>query len=443
MAAKKKSNKLKEPVRVRTKRLADGSESYYLDIYVNGKRSYEFLKMYHLPEINAMVREQNRATRAAVETIKSQRIIDITNAKAGIKNKSAWQKLTLADWLEKFYAIQERKGIKQIEKLRSVIKVINQYGKDTKMGNIDKTWALGFIDWIQHTYKGRQGKTLEQGSVVGYISQLSIALNAAVRAEWLDENPFMLLSASERVKKPESKRQFLTIEEVKLLIATECRNKTVKQAYLFSCYCGLRLSDMETLCWKDIICNDGRYMIGKVQQKTSAPIYTPLSQSAVKWMPERKADDSDETLVFATLPSRMTTNKILRQWVEKAGIDKKITYHTSRHTFGTMMMTVGADLTPMCVLRKFTPKLLTARKSKRWIWWTRCLSRRKPKINSVIRTREPWDYLENEITVILRNNNFEIYVSNLNKLRLMSFLTEYILRLVLCVLSLPTIKVNL
>ena len=77
------------------------------------------------------------------------------------------------------------------------------------------------------------------------------------------------------------------------------------------------------------------------------------------------------------------------------------------------------------------------------MWWTRCLSRRKPKINSVIRTREPWDYLENEITVILRNNNFEIYVSNLNKLRLMSFLTEYILRLVLCVLSLPTIKVNL
>ena len=181
---------------------------------------------------------------------------------------------------------------------------------------------------------------------IGYLA----AEYAAVRAEWLDENPFMLLSASERVKKPESKRQFLTIEEVKLLIATECRNKTVKQAYLFSCYCGLRLSDMETLCWKDIICNDGRYMIGKVQQKTSTPIYTPLSQSAVKWLPERNADDSDETLVFATLPSRMTTNKILRQWVEKAGIDKKITYHTSRHTFGTMMMTVGADLYTTCKL---------------------------------------------------------------------------------------------
>ena len=145
-ATNKKSNKLKEPVRGRTKKLADGSESYYLDIYANGKRSYEFLKMYHLPEVNARVREQNRATRAAVETIKSQRIIDITNSKAGIKGKSAWQKLALSDWMEKFCSNQERKGIKGVDKLRSVIKVVNQYGKSTRMGDIDRKWALGSID---------------------------------------------------------------------------------------------------------------------------------------------------------------------------------------------------------------------------------------------------------------------------------------------------------
>lgn len=348
MAANKKSSKLKEPVRVRTKKLANGSESYYLDIYVDGKRSYEFLKMYHLPEVNAAVKEQNRATRVAVEAIKSQRIIDITNSKAGIKTKSAWAKLTLADWLEKFYAIQERKGIKKIEKLRSVIKVVNQYGRNTKMGDIDKKWALGFIDWIQHTYKGRNG-IVAQGTAVSYISMLSIALNAAVRAEWLGENPFMLLSPAERVKKPESKRQFLTIEEMKMLIATDCRSEIVKQAYLFSCYSALRLSDIENLRWKDLVCNDGKYMIATVQQKTSTPIYTPLSKNAVKWLPERKTDD-DNALIFAALPSRMTTNKILGQWVEKAGIEKEITYHTSRHTFGTMMMTVGADLYTTCKL---------------------------------------------------------------------------------------------
>ena len=51
MATTRKSTKLKEPVKVRTKKLADGSESYYLDIYVDGRRSYEFLKLYLLPEI--------------------------------------------------------------------------------------------------------------------------------------------------------------------------------------------------------------------------------------------------------------------------------------------------------------------------------------------------------------------------------------------------------
>ena len=67
MAANGKKTKLKEPVKVRTKKLADGSESYYLDIYVDGKRQYEFLKLYRLPEINARVKEQNRATLAAVD----------------------------------------------------------------------------------------------------------------------------------------------------------------------------------------------------------------------------------------------------------------------------------------------------------------------------------------------------------------------------------------
>lgn len=52
MATTRKATRLKEPVKVRTKKLADGSESYYLDIYMDGKRSYEFLKLYLLPEIN-------------------------------------------------------------------------------------------------------------------------------------------------------------------------------------------------------------------------------------------------------------------------------------------------------------------------------------------------------------------------------------------------------
>ncbi len=359
---KKKTTKLKEPVRVRTKKLADGSESFYLDIYVDGKRSYEFLKLYLLPEVNQKVKEQNRATRAAVEAIKSQRIIEITNGKAGIKRATGWQKLLLTDWLDRFKAAQERKGVRNIALLGCVIKVVALYGKKTRMGDIDKKWALGFIDWLQNTYTRKykvsdgvknsacapkEGR-IAQGTAVSYISQLSIALNAAVRAEVLGENPFMLLSAAERVKKPESQRQFLTIEELRTLTATDCSSQLVKQAYIFSCYCGLRVSDIFTLKWKDVQMNDGRYLLSVVMKKTSTPIYIPLSNNALAWLPERSEDENAP--VFAGLPTLQTINKVLKAWAKSAGIDKHVTYHTSRHTFGTLMMTVGADLYTTCKL---------------------------------------------------------------------------------------------
>ncbi len=359
---KKNTTKLKEPVRIRTKKLADGSESFYLDIYVDGKRSYEFLKLYLLPEVSQKVKEQNKATRAAVEAIKSQRIIEITNGKAGIKRASGWQKLLLSDWLEKFKAAQERKGIRNIRMLGCVIKVVALYGKKTRMGDIDKKWALGFIDWLQNTYT-RQNKVSEvvrnsacapkegrvsQGTAVSYVSQLSIALNAAVRAEVLGENPFMLLSAAERIKKPESQRQFLTIEELKKITATECPIPIVKQAYMFSCYCGLRMSDIYALKWKDVQMNDGRYLLSVVMKKTSTPIYIPLSNNALAWLPERSGEENAP--VFAGLPSLTTINKVLKVWAKAAGIDKHISYHSSRHTFGTLMMTVGADLYTTCKL---------------------------------------------------------------------------------------------
>lgn len=40
---------IKEPIRIRRKKLTNGNVSLYLDIYLNGKREYEFLKLYPSP----------------------------------------------------------------------------------------------------------------------------------------------------------------------------------------------------------------------------------------------------------------------------------------------------------------------------------------------------------------------------------------------------------
>ena len=73
------------------------------------------------------------------------------------------------------------------------------------------------------------------------------------------------------------------------------------------------------------------------------PNYTPLSVKAMEWMPER-GESTDDDLVFKDLPSSVVIGQVLKEWSKAAKIDKHVTYHTSRHTFGTMMLTAGVDL---------------------------------------------------------------------------------------------------
>ena len=57
-------------------------------------------------------------------------------------------------------------------------------------------------------------------------------------------------------------------------------------------------------------------------------------------MPER-GDKTGDDNVF-DLPS--TVNTLIKPWAKAAGISKHFTFHTDRHKFATMMLTLGADL---------------------------------------------------------------------------------------------------
>ena len=337
-------NRLKEPVRVRYKQLSNGSKSVYLDIYHNGRRQYEFLKLYILPEINANVREQNKVTMAAVNKIKSLRIIEITNGKAGLRNTAQRSRMLLTDWLDTFAEKQKRKGVRGTNLLHPMIRIVRRYDSKVRMGQLNKEWVLGFMEYLRSGYKTSKGTALKASTQADYIGYFSTALNAAVRAEIIPDNPFNQITSQDRPKVPESSREFLTIDEIRSLMATPCRNEIVKSAYLFACNCGLRFGDISRMRWKDLNMDGEQWRLTMVMQKTSAPIYLPISRQAMKWIPERGIKDRDDDPIFYRLPSISTVEVILKEWVKTAGISKHITFHTSRHTFATMMLTLGADL---------------------------------------------------------------------------------------------------
>ena len=96
----RKSFKAKEPARLRFNELANGNKSIYLDIYLNGKRQREYLRLYLVPERTPADRLQNEQTMRAANAIKSQRIIDVANDAAGIFSTKG-KKVLLADWILK------------------------------------------------------------------------------------------------------------------------------------------------------------------------------------------------------------------------------------------------------------------------------------------------------------------------------------------------------
>lgn len=337
----KKAIKVKEPIRLREKVLNNGNRSLYLDIYRNGQRKYEFLKMYLIPESDSTAKERNKQTLLAANAIKAQRIIELTNNEAGIVTKGRGI-VPLADWMDECVRRAERNGCSPctLSLKREFAKKVIEFQSDVRLCDIDKEFCINFINFLRNARK-HNGEKYSAKTIFVYTAELKAVLNEAVREDLIVKNPMSLLSSVEKPREPSSTREFLTAEELERLKATPCKYKEVKDAFLFSCYCGLRLSDVENLRWSNLEKNDnGKVQVALIQEKTKQPNRIQLPTYALSCLP---ADRKGNELIF-NLPSRPVLTRAIKNWAENAGITKNVSFHIARHTFATSLLTMGADL---------------------------------------------------------------------------------------------------
>lgn len=354
MARPKKQIRAKEPVTIRFKELAKGSKSIYLDIYRDGVRSYEFLKLYIIPEKSAEDKNANAVTMDAANAIKAQRIKEIVNGEAGIKNRKGGYVLIL-DWMqqrqdraEKAAKDAGRKTSNTAEGIKTAAAHLRRYieseykGRAVTLAAIDKDFCAGFAAYLKDAPQRWGAGTLSKNTSALYYSNFEAALNEAYKKGLISVNPAALVEDNEKPQAQPSERDYLTAEELRTLAAAKCPNEQVKAAFLFSCFCGLRLSDIEGLTWDAVHLDGDTWQIETRMQKTRQIIYLPLSAEARRFMPER-GNKGPQDFVF-TLPKRVTTQCDIRTWVKRAGLTKKISFHCARHTFATLALTQGADL---------------------------------------------------------------------------------------------------
>lgn len=339
---KKQMRTAKEPVRIRTKELKNGNQSIYLDYYHAGRREYEFLHLYIIPERTPLDKEQNKTTWSIARTIQAQRVTELANGAAGIKRERKGD-ILLTDYLHNHY-LTLAKLRPSTQKLTSLmIDKVTEYGGDKLMlRDVDVDFCKGFIDYLLTSKNKYTGAPLTKRSADIYYTRFVFAINEAVRNGYLTNNPLQRLTMTDKITPETSTREYLTIDEVKALINTDCKHTDLKRAFLFSCFCGLRLSDIRTLRWKDIeYSKDGSARVTIVQQKTNEPLYLDLSEEALKWMPSDRGGDNE--LIYNLGCCSMISHNI-SIWSIAAGIKKHVTFHVARHTFATMLLTLGGDL---------------------------------------------------------------------------------------------------
>ena len=346
-------------MRIRFKQLSNGNQSIYLDYYtgdvirkenyVGGKRKYEFLKLYLIPERTREDKAKNEVTLALAKAIQSKRIVEVQNDAHGFQNTNK-SRVNLLDYLENIGKQSAEQGSRNYARtVLNTVRALKLFRGDyIAFRDVDKEFLSEFTDYLRQMPKAskygvlKTGGRLSANSVVSYYGTLRTAINRAYKEGIITVNPTKEFDFASKVRQEPSRREYLTIDELKTLINTECRHEIVKRAFLFSCLCGLRVSDIRKLRWCDLQRSGGRVRIEITMQKTKEPLYLPISDEALKWLPERgEANDSD--FIFP-LTHEGTVNDTLQHWAKVAGITKHISFHVSRHTHATMMLTLGADL---------------------------------------------------------------------------------------------------
>ena len=356
MGNKKKINpKAKELIKVRFKELANGNKSIYLVYYKDGKREYEFLKLYIVPETSPIDKTQNAEILRLANSIKSAKIVELQNAEHGFRTSNIKQKVRLIDYLQTISA-EKKQAAGNVTKghyqaYNALIKHIKQYsGEQTTFRQVTREYCSGFVDYLKTAentvYKKGYSETFTSGLLSentrhGYIKTLNTALNKAVMDSILIHNPIKLLPRQERPKRQLHNREYLTIDEVKELVKTPCRKPIIKNAFLFSCFSGLRFSDVRALTWGQIQTdNEGKTIIRYTQKKTNEPENLQLSDEALKFLPD-KAGAKD---VVFPLSNNGYTNETLKSWIWSAGITKRVTFHVGRHTNATLLLSLGVPI---------------------------------------------------------------------------------------------------
>ena len=290
----------------------------YLGIYL-----YTNPRTPHERRVNAQKMKQ-------AEGIRAQRELAIINEQYGFLDKTTG-KMSVLTYFESILKDHNQKWAVVYEHFK------NYAGSNCTFDDLTIDFCDGFREHLTGAKRIHSKKLqLSQNSAAGYWSTFRAFLALAYKNGFIKEN---INDHLEKIDTEETRREYLTMQELKALYDTPCRFPELRAASIFSCLTGLRMSDILQLDWNMIQdYPDGGKCIRIKTEKTETETTLPISEQALEL-----CGAPGTGLVFKGL-TRGKINTHLKEWLKSAGIDKHITFHCFRHTYATLLLSNGTDI---------------------------------------------------------------------------------------------------
>jgi len=343
-------------VTLRWKKYPNGTLSAYLDIYEQGNRRKKYIDV-KIPKNSTQKKELKKKASAIATKVKNSILDQTYGIISEDKQKYCFLKY-FQNQIDKYEGLPSTKKkrwalVKFIDFLKSDKRIKVQLVKtriksNTRVGTMEiekvncdsSTNTLPFKSlsksitlfedyksWLCNESKsGLTGET-----PYDYWAKLRWALNRAVKENYLIKSPLQNITFQK--PKPVLTKEILTKEEIQTLVNTPCGNDTVKAAFIFACFTGMGAKEIRNLTWDHI--KNGR--IKTRREKNGNLVWNKLPDVALKILdgvPKRSSE-----YIFNNLPTTTNgVNKVLKNWVTRAGIEKHCTFYVGRHSFAVMSL---------------------------------------------------------------------------------------------------------
>jgi site-specific recombinase XerD len=319
-------------IKLREKKLAKGAIRYYLDIYIDGERNYEFLEIKVETNDSKSVKDEKKNI---AKLIRSNRELEYLTKNTNYIPKHL-RNVDFFDFAESFKNNYKKKDLRMIS---ATIRQFELYVKNQKIRIAEITPSLmkGYMDYLNDD-AGLSGE-----SPHNYFTRFKKIINDAEQKGLITDNPTKNIKFIRKGSRNELRKQILSSDELKSLAQTKCGNEELKKAFLFSCFTGLGYAEIKKLTWGNIINN----RLVTRREKTNQKVDVKIKESIMTLLGERgkKEDPIFNMNNENGMPiSDNGVNKCLKNWVARAKIEKHITFYCARHTYATQLLLYGANL---------------------------------------------------------------------------------------------------